>query len=179
MKKRNILALAALFLAFAVPAFAQFNMHVPDFGAGRSRLKWVKGATTDSTEVAIVVWGGAVAVTTASDTTDWLNVGRYVYQQPGFTAAPLVQLQVNHQVGAATDSIGYIIQYRSDPNATSIHQTALTHIAANTGGSTVIDAVTTSGPAAREIRLIVLNNKIASGVTRKYSVVPIIRGRLP
>jgi hypothetical protein len=181
MKKHlNILALAAVLVAIAVPAFAQFSIHIPDFGRTASpRLRWVKGATTDSTEVAIVVWGGAVTVAAASDTTEWYAVGRrYEFPQPGFTAAPILQFQVNHQIGAATDSIGYILQYKSDPNTTAFHQTATQHVPTNGAAATVIDAMTSSGPAGSDVRLILINNKIASGVTRKYSVVPIIRGRL-
>lgn len=141
------------------------------------RMKFVKLASTDSTRVAIAVWGGAVSEAAASDTTGWLNLAGLSFNETGFTAQPFVQFQINHQIGAATDSVGYKIQYSSDPqDQTTFHTAALTHIAANAGGSTVIDALTSNGPSARFVRIIILNDKIASGVTRLYSVVPIVRG---
>lgn len=175
MKKHmHILALAAFLVAFAAPAFAQGKI------LALPRAKFFKanssGVQQDSTEVAIIVWGGAVTVAAASDTTEWINLSPYNFIPPGFTAQPIVQVQINHQIGAATDSVGYILQYRNDPRSTGFHAGALTHVAANASGSTIIDAMTSSGPQSREFRVILLNNKIASGVTRKYSVVPIIRG---
>lgn len=155
--------------------------------AQNGRMKFVKLASTDSTRVAIGVWGGAVTEAAAEDTTGWLDLAGLNGIEAGFTGQPFVQFQINHQIGAATDSVGYKLQYSADLNDQTTFSTgALTHVAANVGGSTFIDAmapaiasssVTAAGAQnARFIRLIILNDKIASGATRLYSVVPIVRG---
>lgn len=187
---KNLLAVALL-AVMAVPAFA--GTRIITLGgrpgvANNGRAKFVKFATTDSTRVAIGVWGGAISEATASDTTAWIDIGGINFTSQGYSGAPRLQFQINHQIGAATDSIGYKIQYLADENdKTTFSTSALTHVAANVGGSTFIDALapTAAGAVggvasqaaqgARQIRLILLNNKIASGVTRLYSVVPVAR----
>jgi hypothetical protein len=122
----------------------------------------------------------------AEDTTAWLDTAGLVFADPGFTGAPALQFQVNHQIGAATDSVGIKLQYASDANDQTTFSTgALTHVAANVGGSTFIDAlapIANSGSvtaqlaqSARFVRIIILNDKIGSGATRLYSVVPVAR----
>lgn len=187
MKKLHILALtvALALVAYVAPVFAQYQVKPYDGpGSKDERMKWVRAATitvTDSTVISIPAWGGAVAVGTAEDTTEWVDLRSYKFAATA-ASMPLLEFQINHQAAVASDSVGYQVQTANDPNdktlSTGFANGTLTYIAPTAGISmSTVVAVTSNGAPASFARLIVRNAKVGSGATRRnFSVVAIPRG---
>lgn len=172
MKKHtNILALVAVLVAFAAPAFAQ--------GVGikaQPRMKF-SGTRLDSTQVAIPNWATGVSVIASQDTTNWFDLSGFDFAVGAVAASPLVQFQINHQIGAATDSIAYAIEWANDAaDLTSFIPGTVAFVTTGTKGATVVPGCDNDDlTCARYVRVIVQNVKVASGVTRKFSIVPLLR----
>src|SRR5687768_3879589 len=187
MKKLHILALtvALALVAHAGPAFAQYQVKAYDGpGSKDGRLKWVRAATisvTDSTVISIPAWGGSVAVGTAQDTTEWVDLRSYRFAATA-ASMPLLEFQINHQAAVASDTVYYQVQTANDPNdrtmTTGFANGSLTTLEPAAGISmTTVVALTSNGGRASLARLIVRNAKVGTGATRRnFSVVAIPRG---
>lgn len=187
MKTKNAILALALALAVLVTGEARAGgMKYEAFGSQTGitagQMRWLKVLTTDSTSVAIAVWGGAVTVAAASETTAWLDTGSEVFPDVAAKDVPLVLFEVEHQVGAAIDSVGYIVQWTNNPNtnalavgSTFVSSAMATPPTSGLGATatlvTAIDSDQAPG-GGRWCRLIVVNAKVGSGATRRYSVRP-------
>lgn len=191
------LALAALLLAsFATGAFAQESITT------LPRMKWNRGGVTatDSTRISIP---GAAASVDFSDTTVWLDLAQYKFASR-FSQEGIVAFQINKQLTATTDSIGFQVQFSNDINNSTTTYGAgtlayITTVAATTYGITagqdgLVGMVVASCPKAttgqasgtladmpwRFVRLVVQNSDTSGATGRVYfSVTPVIFGWRP
>lgn len=171
MKKiTNILALAAVMAAFAAPAFAGDVVI-----RALPRMKF-SGTKLDSTLIAVPTNSTTATAASTRDTTNWLDLGNYKFAY-GVSASPLIQFQINHQVGAATDTMQTAVEWANDPNdLASFIPGSPAFAAPGVSGATIISGCDSDDlTCGRFVRVIVSNFKVASGVTRKFSVVPILR----
>ena len=184
----------ALVVSIVAPAFS--DPGVIQF----PRLKWTRvlGASQDSTRISIPAPATDGSVDNA-DTTQWFDVNAVRLPQT-YTAQPLVWFQVNRQITATTDSIGFKVQYTNDLSTPTIFGT-ITEVAYVTGTATTqgitagqdgyggsVIAVSpatvvahTVGAVAtlpwRYVRLVVRNVESSSMSGRVYfSVTPVVYG---
>lgn len=179
MKKYlNILALVVvgLTMALATAADAQgYKLNV------LGRLRWNKQATTDSTEIA-VSWSPTNDAGT--DTTEWVDLRGYTYPNIAngqSTAATLVAIQLNAQQAASGDTMRVQFQFANEATvsgrtitATKINsQSAVVQVGNQAPVITVLDV--DDAHISNFFRVIFDNHDQSVGVTRKVSVIPIVK----
>lgn len=190
---RTLVALTLLACALALApeyAAAQSSSGVSTFlplqtGSNpNGRLRFTKLASTDSTQVAIGVWGPSTTVAAAEDTTAWFDTAGYTFPQVAAANSPYVMFQINTQTSG--DSVGYTLQYTSDA-ATAAPAAGVTAASRFTTGAVVYTTSSNAGTAipiiavdnddanGRWVRLILRNADISTNATRLFSVVPILR----
>lgn len=162
---------AALFVMLAAPAVAQSQggfQYTPG-----PRMKFLVGAAVKDTTT---ILGQAAGTTIASctDTTAWYDLSGYTFPPPAFTAQPTVKLEIRSSV--ATDSIGYLLQYRVDEDASAFTIESQAYaVPANSALAAVVTALTGDTLPARYFRVI-LWARDSGGVARTYSIRPLILG---
>lgn len=168
MKKfLNILALVAVTAAFAAPAFADAYRIVT-----LPKMTWNKGATTDSTVIAVPA---GFAVAAAADTTNWYDLGKFNFAQSvngSSTASQIVSMQVNAQQAATLDTMRTTIQYSNDPAGGFTAASAVVLVGQTASTVAVADQDDT---IYRFFRVIFDHYDGSTTTTRKVSIVPVIK----
>lgn len=187
----TVLVLGVLF-AYAGLAISQAQILSGKALAGKAgvaadgRMKWTRGAGTDSTRISIP----AAQASDFTDTTAWLDLSQFKFRQD-YAKQPLVVFQVNKQLTTTTDSINCAIQYTNEIGSGNLKLASsavtLTTVAASTAGLSTgddglvgamvavsPDAATAhaAGTAAampwRFVRLIVSNSDATGQTGRSY-----------
>ena len=172
MKRIHALGLAvSVLIALALTA----TVSRATFQFSTARLGWQIGNTTATKDTSSLVGMTTSAVLTATkDTTGWFSTAGYKCDQPGFTAAPIVQVAINSS--GTTDSVGYQIQYSTDNDQSYFTTSAQAYLVFGTDNSKLIDVITTAGASnGHKFRLILWAND-TGGVVHTYSASALVRG---
>ena len=165
---RNILLAAVVLAGFAGSAQAAGAYKILTLPP----MSWAKGATTDSTRIAVAA---GYAVATAADTTNWYDLGKFDFAQSvngSSTASQIAAMQVNAQQAASGDTMRVTIQYSNDPTNGFTAASAVVLVGSTASTTAVADQDDT---VYRFFRVIFDHYDGSTTTTRLVSIVPVVK----